>query len=115
MWRWIFTYDQLFADLTNPNYVYSELETLLGFCLARRAQIDDFLLEDLTNNFVGPALNPADNSPNLQARLQIVNDGVTYSPRIQRNFGGQFFEDITDLGPGGITVYANGSADGPAW
>lgn len=110
VWRWIFTYNQLFDDLSNPNYVYSELRTLLGFCLARHGQVDDFLLEDLTDNFIGPALNPADGSPNLQAQLQVVNDGAgNYFSPVQRNVGGQFFEDITDLGPGGITVYTNGA------
>jgi len=45
--------------------------------------------------------------PNLKAQLQIVNDGAGnyYSP-IQRNMGGQFYEDITDLN-GSITVFAN--------
>lgn len=38
--------------------------------------------------------------PNTRAQLQLVNDGVGnwYSP-IQRNMGGQFQEDITDLNP----------------
>jgi hypothetical protein len=57
--------------------------------------------------------------PNLQAQLQVWNDGVGnyYSP-LQRNLGGLFLEDITDLnpsgapygGPGAISVYANGVA-----
>jgi hypothetical protein len=39
----------------------------------------------------------------------VVNDGAGnyYSP-IQRNFGGQFYEDITDLN-GAIAVYKNGT------
>lgn len=47
--------------------------------------------------------------PNLQAQLQVVNDGSGnyYSP-VQRNMGGLFYEDITDLN-GSITVYANGA------
>lgn len=106
--RWEFSFEQLFDDpLVNPAFVYSELKTLLGFCLAH-GQTTDFLLDDPSENFVGPALNPADSSPNLQARLQLVTDGASnfYSP-IQQNIGGQFFEDVTDLGVGGITVYAN--------
>jgi hypothetical protein len=109
-YHWEFTYEQLFDDLTNPNYVYSELQTLLGFCLARRGQRETFLLKDSNDNSVGPALNP-DGSPNLQAQLQVVTDGLGnfFSP-IQRNIGGQFYEDVTDLGPGGIAVWANGLA-----
>jgi hypothetical protein len=45
------------------------------------------------------------------AVLQVVNDGAGnyYSP-VQRNMGGQFYEDITDLNPAStITVYAGGT------
>jgi len=106
IWHWEFTFEQLFDDLTNPNYVYSELQTLFGFCLSMRGQRTTFFLDDPSDDFVGPALDP-DGSPNLQAQLQVVNDGAGnyYSP-IQRNFGGQFYEDITDLN-GPIVVYAN--------
>lgn len=108
-YHWEFTYEQLFDDLTNPNYAYSELQTLLGFCLAMRGQRESFLLKDQSDNFVGPALNP-DGTPNLQAQLQIVTDGLgNYFSPIQRNIGGQFYEDVTDLGPGGITVWDNGA------
>jgi hypothetical protein len=110
VYHWEFTYEQLFDDFTNPNYTYSELQTLLGFCLSMQGQRRTFLLKDSNDNTVGPALNP-DGSPNLQAQLQIVTDGLGnfFSP-IQRNVGGQFYEDITDLGPGGITVWDNGAA-----
>jgi hypothetical protein len=106
-WHWELIYEQLFDDATNPNYVYSELQTLQGFCLARGGRFDDFLFDDLSDDFVGPAINP-DGSPNLQAQLQVVTDGAGnfYSP-IQRNKGGQFYEDITDIGPGTITIYDN--------
>lgn len=89
-------------------YTYSEYRILQGFFLARQGQDDDFLFDDPTDNSVGPALNP-DLTPNTQAALQVVTDGLGnyYSP-IQRNFGGQFFEDITDLN-GSIAVYANGT------
>lgn len=110
VYHWEFTYEQLFDDLSNPNYVYSELETLLGFCLDKNGRRKTFLLRDSRDNFVGPALNP-DGSPNLQAQLQIVSDGLgNYFSPVQRNVGGQFYEDITDLGPGGITVWDNGAA-----
>lgn len=48
--------------------------------------------------------------PNLFAQLPLVNDGAGnyYSP-IQRNVGGLFSEDITDL-QGSISVYANAVA-----
>jgi len=46
--------------------------------------------------------------PNPQAQLQLVNDGAGnyYSP-IQRNMGGLFLEDITDLN-GALALYQNG-------
>ena len=49
--------------------------------------------------------------PNAPATLQVVSDGAGnyYSP-IQRNFGGKFWEDITDLN-GNITVYINGAVN----
>ncbi len=55
----------------------------------------------------GVALNTGTNWPNPQAQLQLVQDPVTlawYSP-IQRNLGGQFYEDITDLQPAGGLDY----------
>jgi hypothetical protein len=46
--------------------------------------------------------------PNLKAELQLVTDGVTWFSPVQRNLGGQFYEDITNL-KNGIAVYANGA------
>jgi len=46
--------------------------------------------------------------PNLQAQLQLVTDGTYWYSPIQRNMGGLFYEDITDLN-GSIAVYANGA------
>lgn len=49
--------------------------------------------------------------PNPQAQLSIVNSGgVNYSP-LQRNMGGQFLEDITDLNTTvtALQVYSNGT------
>src|ERR1700690_2981314 len=52
--------------------------------------------------------------PNPDAQLQIVTDGTYYYSPLQRNFGGQFLEDITDLntttaiGGSALAVYADG-------
>ncbi len=61
---------------------------------------------DLTWLDLGVA--PAAGWPNPYAQLQLIGPvgGVYYSP-IQRNMGGLFYEDITDLN-GSIAVYANG-------
>ena len=110
LWHWTLQYSVLFDRITRlqPGLSYTDYRILQGFYLARQGTFDDFLFDDPTDDFVGPALDP-NGAPNLQATLQVVNDGAGnyYSP-IQRNFGGQFYEDVTDLGPSGITVYANG-------
>lgn len=60
---------------------------------------------DLTWLDLGVA--PAAGWPNPQAQLQLITvGGTSYSP-LQRNMGGQFYEDITDLN-GALTVYDNG-------
>ena len=52
--------------------------------------------------------------PNPDAQLQIVTDGTYYYSPLQRNFGGRFLEDITDLntttaiGGSALAVYADG-------
>lgn len=52
--------------------------------------------------------------PNPDAQLQIVTDGTYYYSPLQRNFGGQFLEDVTDLntttaiGGSALAVYADG-------
>ena len=101
-WNWELTFDVL-RDSTTP----SEYRQLQGFILALQGQAGDFLYDDPTDDSVGPAL--ISSVPNTAAELQVVNDGAGnyYSP-IQRNFGGQFLEDITDLN-GSIAVYANGT------
>jgi len=112
IWHFTLLYDFLFGHFNNPNNTMAyapctDIDTLVGFFLARQGQNDDFLWTDPKNNSIGPAVS--DSSPNLQAQLQLVNDGVGnyYSP-IQRKVGGLFWEDITDLN-GTVTVYANGS------
>jgi len=94
IWHWSLSYEQLFNDLRNPNYTVSELETLLGFRLARRGRFDDFLFDD-----------PEDDTVTNQG-LQLVNDGAgNYYTPLQRNMGGQFFEDVTDLNAQGDAHY----------
>lgn len=101
-WHWEMTFDVLRDTISLPEY-----RTLQGFLLALAGKFGDFLFSDPTDNSVGPAL--ISGAPNTAAALQVVNDGAGnyYSP-VQRNFGGQFYEDITDLN-GAITVYANGT------
>jgi hypothetical protein len=99
IWTWQLVYEQLFNDLTNPNYAVSELSTLMGFYLQQQGQFGQFLFQDPEDNTV------------TNGSLQLVNDGAGnyYSP-LQRNLGG-FLEDITDLNPqngSGLTVKANG-------
>lgn len=111
IWHWQLTYDYLYGRFPSPNNTqayapYTDIDVLQGFFLARQAQFDDFLFTDPKNHAVGPALFGG--LPNLQAQLQVVNDGAgTYYSPIQRNVGGAFWEDITDLN-GAIAVYANG-------
>ena len=53
--------------------------------------------------------------PNPNAQLQLLTDGTYWYSPLQRNFGGQFLEDITDLntitrlGGSALAVYANGT------
>lgn len=101
-WHWEMSFDVLRDSTT-----YTEYRQLQGFILSLAGKFGDFLFNDLTDNYVGPALNGS--TPNTDAELQMVNDGAGnyYSP-VQRNFGGAFLEDITDLN-GAITVYDNGT------
>lgn len=107
-WEWQLIYEFLFDDAAHLlSGGYSDYRLLQGFVLAMGGRAEEFLYSDPTDNAVGPAL--ISGSPNPLAQLQLINDGVGnyYSP-IQRNFGGQFFEDITDLN-GSIAVYENGT------
>jgi Conserved hypothetical protein 2217 (DUF2460) len=101
-WHWELTFDVL-RDTTT----LTEYRQLQGLILAVGGKFGDFLFTDPSDNSVGPAL--IGGSPNTAAELQVVNDdaGNYYSP-VQRNFGGLFYEDITDLN-GSIAVYANGT------
>lgn len=111
-WEFSLIYDYL---KDNPGDIpigqsYTDLHILMGFYLARQGQYDSFLFSDPTDHSVGPALDIS-SAPNLQAQLQLIQDPVTslwYSP-VQRNMGGEFYEDIPDLN-GGISVFANAVA-----
>lgn len=98
MWKWQLVYDYLWDDPGNiaAGLTYTDLKTLMGFMMARQMDFDDFLFDD-----------PNDDAVIAQA-MQLVNDGAgTYYTPVQRNMGGQFFEDVTDLN-GAISVYDNG-------
>lgn len=109
-WEWQMAYEFLFDDAAHLLSGYPDYRVLQGFFLGQGGKGGEFLFSDPTDNAVGPALVAG--SPNTQAELQLVDDGAGnyYSP-IQRNFGGQFYEDITDLN-GSIAVYANSTLMG---
>jgi hypothetical protein len=113
IWHWTLMYDYLYGS-SNGQYnntllagrEYPDYQLLQGFFLARHGQADDFLFLDPDDHVVGPGLVGVD--PNLKAQQQLVTDGTTFFSPLQRNMGGQFLEDVTDLVPGTLVVYANG-------
>ncbi len=114
IWNWSLMYDFLYstADGQYNNELlsgrdYPDLQLLMGFFMARQGQFDDFLFLDPDDYIVGPGIVAA--APNLKAQLVLVTDGTDFFSPIQRNMGGQFLEDITDLVSGSLTVYANGA------
>lgn len=102
IWEWQLMYEVLFNTLAKsaPGFApYTDLQQLMGFYLASGGQFDDFLYDDVDDDSV------------VNQTMQLVTDGTTYYTPIQRNMGGQFFEDVTDLNPlngSGLTVKANG-------
>lgn len=103
IWHWQLLYGYLYDNSSSANnrrvYGYSDLQTLMGFFLARGGQFDDFLFDDPDDNLV------------TAAPQQIVGDGAGswYTP-LQRNMGGGFLEDITDLNTAtALVVTANGN------
>lgn len=105
VWEWQFIYDVLWDDDAHKIAGYADYRRLQGFILKQGGRASEFLYTDPTDNAVGPAL--ISGVPNTMAQLQLLDDGAGhyYSP-IQRSFGGQFLEDITDLN-GAFAVYAN--------
>lgn len=86
IWHWSLVYNYLRDDPSNigPGLTYTDLQTMLGFYLARGSQFDDFLYSD-----------PDDNSVTNQ-ELAVVTDGSYFYSPLQRRMG-DFLEDITDL------------------
>lgn len=109
-WRWSLIYNYLkdYSFDIVPGLFDTDLRTMMGFVLGSQGRFDDFLYDDPYDNTVGPGLLPG-GTPNPQAALQLVQDpdsSIWYSP-VQRNMGGQFFEDVADLN-GTLTAFANG-------
>lgn len=102
-WQYIFNYSKDYDIQSGQQY--TDYRILQGFLLSLAGAGGEFLYTDPTDNAVGPAL--ISSAPNPLAQLQLVTDGLGgwYSP-VQRNFGGQFYEDIPDIN-GSIAVYAN--------
>jgi hypothetical protein len=110
-WSWELIYDFL-RDSPTPSFGVGELRTLLDFFLYQSGQAGDFLFTDPDDCTVGPAMvSGAPNAP--LAQLQVVTDGTNFYTPLQRTFGGNFYEDITDLDTSStgspLAVYANGA------
>jgi len=100
IWHYVLVYNYVKDkwDSFSAFNPYTDLTYLMGFFMARQGKFDDFLYDDTD-----------DDSVTLQT-LQLYQDPVTlvwYTP-IQRNMGGLFYEDITDINPQGFTNYFNG-------
>lgn len=113
LWHWVLQYDYLYAtsagEYNNELLAgrdYPDLQLLMGFFLGHGGQFDDFLFFDPDDHTVGPGV--VSGSPNLKAELQVVTDGTIFYSPLQRNMGGQFLEDVTDLVADTLTVYADG-------
>src|ERR1035437_3358825 len=99
LWNWELIYEYLKDDPSDiaPTLTYTDLLTLMGFYAARLGTFDNFLFSDPNDNTVTPA----------SQTLQVVNDGAgNYYTPIQRQIGGQFYEDVSDL-DGTLALYAN--------
>jgi uncharacterized protein DUF2460 len=110
IWFWTLIYDYLKASpgSIQAGMQYADFQTLLGFFMSRQGKAFEFLFDDPDDDTVGPAL--VNSAPNLLAQLQLVTDGTNWYSPLQRNMGGQFLEDITDLNPASpLVVCANGA------
>lgn len=104
IWHFELVYDFLYGQpKRSVNLLYTDVQVMMGFFLQQGSSYDSFLFTD-----------PDDLSITNQ-QLQLVLDTVTshYLTPLQRNMGGLFLEDITDLNPlngSGIVIKANGVA-----
>lgn len=101
-WSWQFTYDYLKDYDIQSGQNYTDYRIFQDWLLSLYGAGGEFLFTDPFDCNLGK------NNTATPAQLQLITDGVGnwYSP-IQRNFGGTFYEDITDLN-GSIAVWANG-------
>ena len=88
IWRYTLVYEFL-----RSSSAYTELQTLVGFFLARQGKFDSFLLND-----------PDDNA--VTAQLFGTGDGVTTAFQLARAYGG-FVEPVKDLN-GTAQIYVAG-------
>jgi hypothetical protein len=113
VWNWQLIYEFLFDDEIPGGLGWGQARVtdyrlLQGFLLAQAGKGGEFLYDDPTDDYVGPGVIAG--VPNVpMAQLAVVTDGAgrCYSP-VQRNMGGQFLEDITDL-RSRLTGYGNAS------
>jgi hypothetical protein len=107
IWHFQLIYNYLKDTPVDPyagNTDWTDLQTMMGFYLQQQGRLLPFLLDDIKDDWVGPAVYP-DASPNTNTQLVLVDDGSaspTYFTPLQRRLGGLFFEDITDLNPGDV-------------
>lgn len=98
IWHWVLAYNYLRDDPSNiaVGLTATDLQTMMGFFLARGGSGDNFLFSD-----------PDDHSVEDQ-ELDVVTDGSFFYSPIQRDMGG-FLEDVTDLDSSiPLVVKANG-------
>lgn len=98
IWHWELLYEVIRDQAGNisPGLTQTDLRTLMGFYMARQGMFDSFLYSDPNDNTV---------TPDSQELVVISVGGVSYTP-VQRQMGGQFYEDITDF-DGPFALYDN--------
>lgn len=70
IWHFELIYDFIFGNFNSPNNTmpyapFTDLDTLVGFYVARGGQSDNFLWTDPKNNYVGPAIFSAPPAGNM--------------------------------------------------
>ncbi len=103
IWHFQLIYDYLYdvwasQQNTQAYAPVTDLQTLLGFFLSRQGMNDDFLFLD-TSDYTASGTGPV-------TLTAFLGNGIWYTP-LQRDMGG-FLEDVTDLVPGTLQVYAGG-------